>query len=70
MSLLRKGIRVKFYITTLNVTHVGTSRQPNAVSVKPYIQVGKFECISIVRYSSDHIYLCSPDDGGGFFCTR
>jgi len=63
MGPLRKGVRVKFYITTLNVRHLGTPRQANAVqvAVKPYIEVEKSECISIVRYSSDHIYLCSPN---------
>lgn len=58
MGPLRKGIRVKFYITALKVKHLGTPGQANAV---PYIQVGKSECISIVRYSSDHIYLYSPN---------
>ena len=63
MSPLRKGIRVKFYITTLNVKHLGTPKRANAVQVaiKPYTQVGKSECTFIVRYSSDHIYLCSPN---------
>ena len=56
-----EGIRVKFYITTLNVKRLRTPRQANAVAVKPYIQVGKFECTSIVRYNNNVGGFFAPD---------